>query len=430
MKRQFKRIVFYTIFVLLLLTVGFATGQYYLQRVYERQIEQSYRRALSEFASHFQELSFEIDRARLAMSEKQRTMISSKLRRLIYAAQSNLGELPLGELQLERISHLLAQTYDQTYVYIQGGLEQTQLENIHQQYNYINHELQELLVHKEREFPWVSWHEYLSAKVAVPNFMQALVSIDNEVESFKKPKKSGEIIGDEITREQALEIARNFSDEQDLVFQVTNESKGIVPTFTVEAKDEQQRVFVEVSQKGGVVLWMVSTLDVQETKLSLNEMVTKAIIFLENRGFPSLHLTDAQTLQNRSTLTFVPERAGILRYGEPIKVQISAFDGRILGFWGTSYHVAQSRGLITEENIEDVSWDVQEKIHQNAVILHQKPALILNEQNEEVLVTRLGVQYGEEYYLLYLNAQNGDEEKIVRVSSPELFSLTSQFELQ
>lgn len=427
MKRQIRRIISYTFFVLFLLTVGFVVGQYYFHGVYERQIEQSYRRALSEFASHFQELSAEMGKARLAMSEKQRSMISAKLRRLIYAAQSNLGELPLGELQLERISHLLAQTYDQTYAYVQGELDLVQLEDTHKQYDYINHELQKLLIHKEREFPWVSWHEYLSAKVAVPNFMQALVSIDNEVESFKVPKKSGEIVGDEITREQALEIARNFSDEKDLVFQVTNESKGIVPTFTVEAKDEQQRVFVEVSQRGGVVLWMVSTLDVRESKLSLNEMVGKAVVFLENRGFPSLHLTDAQTLQNRSTLTFVPERAGVLRYGEPIKIQISALDGRILGFWGTSYHVAQSRSLITEENIEDVDWDVHEKVHQSAIILDQKPAMILNEQNEEVLVTRLGVQYGEEYYLLYLNAQNGEEEKIVRVSSPELFNLTSQF---
>ncbi len=427
MKKRFNRIVLHAFIGVILLGVGFTIGQYYLRGVYERQIEQSYRRALSEFATHFQELSLEVNKARVAVSEKQKGLIGSRLRRLIYAAQSNLGELPLGELQLERISHLLGETYEQSYAYVKGDIDQLELENMHKQYDYINHELQELLINKQREFPWVSWHEYLSAKVFIPGVMQSLVLIDNEVEDFKVPKKSGEIIGETITKEQALEIARNFSELQDLVFQVTNESKGVVPTFTVEAKDEEQRVLVEISQKGGMVLWMVSTLDVTESRLSLNEMTEKAVRFLQNKGFPVLHLTDVQVLQNRSTLTFVPERAGILRYGESIKLQVSAFDGRILGFWGTPYHVAQSRSLLMEEDIEDVNWDVHERIHQGAIVLDQRLATILDEQNEEILVTRLGIKYGEEYYLVYLNTQNGEEEKIVRVNSPEFFNLAFEF---
>ena len=43
------------LFAIGLLGVGFAGGQYYLQRMYERQVEVGYRRALGEFGTHFGE---------------------------------------------------------------------------------------------------------------------------------------------------------------------------------------------------------------------------------------------------------------------------------------------------------------------------------------------------------------------------------------
>jgi len=45
------------IFALLLLGVGFAAGQYYLNRTYQAQVEAAYRRALGELATHFQQLA-------------------------------------------------------------------------------------------------------------------------------------------------------------------------------------------------------------------------------------------------------------------------------------------------------------------------------------------------------------------------------------
>ena len=82
------------IFALLLIGVGFAAGQYYLNRTYQRQVEAAYRRALGELATHFQGLAAEMGKARLAVGVNKRGLIGSKLRRLNYAAQSNLGSCP------------------------------------------------------------------------------------------------------------------------------------------------------------------------------------------------------------------------------------------------------------------------------------------------------------------------------------------------
>lgn len=420
-KRLKERLIF-TIFALSLVVVGFFAGQYYLNRIYEQQVEVGYRRALSEFATHLQELTTEVSRARLAVSDHQRQLISSNIRRLVYATQSNMGELPLGEIQLERIAHLLNRVYEQTYWFVQANDDSVaDMEQLYGQIKYINHELQYLLVRKEREFPWVSWQEYLTTSPIFPSFLQGLALINDGLEELKIPMRSGEITGEEISRERAIEVARIFRGGE-LGFQVINESKGTIPTYTVEAKEGEERIMLEVSQRGGVVLWMISTKEVLESRLGLDEMARLGKEFLAERGFPPLYLTDAQSLQNRVTLTFVPEREGILYYGEPIKVQVSAADGSILGFWGTPFYLAQSRIKTEQETIiPEITWTPEERVRRGVEVLDQKLALVLNEMEEEVLVQRLGVQYQGEYYLVYLNAQTGEEERIEQVSSPQLF---------
>ena len=412
------------LFAIGLLGVGFAGGQYYLQRMYERQVEVGYRRALGEFGTHFEKIADELGRARLSVSDKQRSLIAANLRRLIYAAQSNMGELPLGELHLERISHLLDNIYEHTYDFVQGDMDSASLRELHGQIEYVSQELGQLLVSKEREFPWVSWHEYFSTMVLVPEFMQALTSINDGLEEFKPPVRQGEIQGPGIEREQAIEAARVFCGRDDLNFQVTNEIKGNIPSYTVEAIGDTARYVLEVSKRGGMVLWMTvisASQGILESTLSLEEMVMEGAEFLQQRGFSSLHITDVQVLQNKATLTFVPNRDGVLRYGEPLRVQVSAADGSILGFWATPFFVAQSRVQSDIATNGEVAWDLEDKVQVGVEIVDQKLALIQNERQEEILTTRLGVKYEEDYYLIYLNLETGDEEHIVQVSSPQFF---------
>jgi len=414
------------VFAVLLVGVGFAAGQYYLQRLYQVQVESAYRRALSELATHFQELTGEMARARLALSAKQRGDVGANLRRLVYAAQSNLGELPLGEVDLAGVCALLDEVSEQAELYVREAGDPAALEELYSQVQYVSGELEKLVLEKQGESPLVSWDRYLSAAVAVPEVLQSFAAINASLGELraplaqKVPQGRVEIPGESIGPEQAVEAAREFCGRSELHFQVTGESKGQLPTYTVEAKDERGRIIVEVSQQGGVVLWMMASEEVAASHLAAQDLVARGREFLQQRGFPPLHLTDLQILQNRATLTFVPNRDGILRYGEAVKVQVSAADGSILGFWGTAYYTAQSR-LETLEQLPAQNWQVREKLRPELEILDEKLALIPTAEQGEVLTKRVGVRYQDEYYLIYLNAETGEEEQIVQVSSSEYF---------
>ena len=133
-----------------------------------------------------------------------------------------------------------------------------------------------------------------------------------------------------------------------------------------------------------------------------------------------------QILQNRATITFVPVVGGVLRYAEPLKVQVSAADGEIIGFQGILYYLAQGRSPQSdagedEPQIAMEREEAEQRVSGEAVVLDHKLALVPNHLDETVLTHRLGVQVGDDYYLVYINDQSGVEEEIVQVSSPEFF---------
>ncbi len=104
-----------------------------------------------------------------------------------------------------------------------------------------------------------------------------------------------------------------------------------------------------------------------QNRLSLGEMAELGgQAFLAERGFPSVQVTDAQVLQNRALFTYVPpKREGILRYAEPIRVQVSGDSGAIVGFWAAAYHLAQSRPGPEKpaETIQEAPpWSAAEKV--------------------------------------------------------------------
>lgn len=430
LKRNFSGIVF----AVALLVLGFAVGQYYLQKAYQQQMEASYRRAMREFAVHLAILRQELGKARVTFTPEQTAALAASMRSSVQAAQDSLGQLPLGELDLGKVEQVLWQCYRASYAYGAGELSREALQTLYEEVGRLSHGVQSLLVEKERESQWVSWNRYFTTSLAFsPSLAAALTQLNASLDGLDEelmglPRRvPGKIAGEEISPAEAEEIARVFSGRSDLEFQVINETRGNIPAYTVEGKGAgDETLTVEVSRQGGLVLWMLSSRAVRSSQLGAGQLVEIARQFLAERDFPQVHMTDIQILQNRATITFVPVVGGILRYAEPLKVQVSAADGQILGFQGVLYHLARARSQSMDE-AEEMSQtamgreEVEQKVNGQAVVLDHKLALLPNHLDEDVLTHRLGIQLGDEYYLVYINDKSGREEEIVQVSSPDFF---------
>lgn len=424
----------------LLLVLGlviFGVSQYYLNQTYRRQLEASYQRAFRELSVHIDSLEAELSKLQVANSVQQQFDSTANLLRLVYASQANLGQLPLNSLNLTRIENLLAKVQSAAVKLVQGSFQaepphlEEEFAALYQQVQFVNGELQTQLALGERRTSWVDWRRYVQtsiSRVAVePDerypLMQALVMIEDGMDRFTDSDFASELerlrgplpLGEPITEKEAVARAEAFMPQSDSPWKgsVTNRSEGELPTYTITlAAEAQSTVLIEVAKQGGHILWMSNPRIVGTSQLSHKDMATAAAAFLKQRGFPQVELVDTDLRLNRLMCSFAVVEAGVLIYPQQLKVQVAADNGGIVGFQGAAYHsFSRARELTPALTAEEA----QAFLKPTAEVLDQRLAVILDSDFNEVLTYQFRVNHGSDQFLIYINAADGSEEKIIRV---------------
>jgi spore germination protein len=437
-------------FVLIAGLAAFGGSQYYANRAYRMQLEAGYVRAFRELAVHIGSLETELSKLLVANSTTQQFGGLANILRLVYAAQANFGQLPVYGLSLARIESLLAQVQTATVKAAQGIYSaqplgsssnegpavRTQFARLYEQIQYVNSELQSQLALGERSTSWVSWRKFIQASISqaaevAPGdrypLMQALLMIEDGMERFADsdfPSELGRLkgplpAGELISASEAVAIARAFLpqtySQTGFVVDpaITNEGEGELPTYTVTATSaEQNPVTIEIAKQGGHVLWMTNPRVVREQQLSQAEMIKAAEQFLKERAFPEVELVDANFNFNRLLCSFAPVDDGILIYPRQLKVQVAADNGEIVGYQGLVYQSFVYSGETTPAlNPEQA----QKYVIETAEIVDRRLAVILDSNFDPVLTYQFRADHGADQFLIYINAENGAEERITRV---------------
>ncbi len=431
---------------LILLLAGFGISQFYAGQAYKQQLEAQYQRAFRELAFHINGIEMELAKADVASSAEQTADSWANILRLVYAAQANLGQLPVSGLQLSRIEHFLAQVQNEIVAFAReslrypGRADSIGLKQMYQQAQYLNGEMQNELAARERETSWTSWERYFRTSITRSSniepgdrnpLMQSLMMIEDGMRRFPDSSFPGEInrlkapiiTGNQISPEDAITVAREFladlGDNRD--FQVVNESQGELRTFTVQASPLVQgsNLTVEISQHEGLVLWMTNPRGVERDGISLEESKRRAQDFLIQRDFPPVEIVSWDQYRNRTTIGFVPVWQDALIYPQPLKVQVAMDTGEILGFQAFAYH-----GFQRERDLQPLlsRGEAESKVRTTGLISGPRLAVILNASFQEVLAYEFRIQRQDDQFLVYINANTGHEEKINRVQPGEVTS--------
>lgn len=440
--KKFKTL---SIVVIILGLVLFSGSQFYTRQAYKQQLEANYQRAVRELSVHINGIEVELAKLRVANSSAQQMDSSANLLRLIYSAQANLGQLPLNGLNLSYIESLLAKVQTDivrsTKNYIRG-IESSlsiELEQIYPQICYVNEQLQTELNRDEWRTSWVDWKKYFqtsimrSANVEPGDrypLMQSLVKIEDGLQRFTDSDFTGELDrfkgqlleGDLISKKDALVIAQVFL--QDLTsgrqVTITDQIDSKIPVYTIEATGEGYLpIVLEISQTGGHVLWMTNGRLVSDNNLSLQQLSEIAIEFLSSRSYPPVEIVYINRLQNRYLFGFAIVEKNVIIYPQQLVVQVAADNGEVLGFNSLAYHSFQrQRELIPTLSVEEA----QQYVGNADEIVAKRLALILDDNYTEILTYEFRVNYGEDQFLVYINADLGYEEKLTRVEPQESIS--------
>lgn len=247
------------------------------------------------------------------------------------------------------------------------------------------------------------------------DFGPAFVNMKKEDENFKY------IEGKEITKKEAENIAKKYAALGNNVnVQVTENGNGSKYGFfsvTVQDKKSKNEASMDITKKGGYPIWFILARDVKKQVISLNDASKKAIQFLKDNGFESLDLFESAQYDNVGVFTFVTNENDIRIYPDSIKVKIALDNGKLLGFSAEDYlrahHVREiPKPIITKE-------DARSKINPQVKVMEEGMAIIINDLNQEVLCYEFLGTLGDDTYRIFINADNGNEERIEKLKNAE-----------
>lgn len=439
---MYKKITYVVIPILVITLIG--TGYFGYQEYLEKssiliKAENQYQRAFHDLNYHIDKLDEELGKTLAVNSRKQISPCLANVWRLSYSAQGDLGQLPLILIPFNKTEEYLAKVADFSYRIAIRDLEAeplseneyNTLKSLYQNSKEIQGELssvQEKVI--SNQLRWMDVELALSQEnESLDNtIIDGFKTIDKKVDEFpetdwgpgmtnlerKINDKSSNLKGDLITKEEAKKKGLEFLGIEDSIeIEVADTEKDAVyEAFCVCTKGDNP-AHLDITKKGGHVLWMIKNREIADKNISVEEAIKKADEFLLNHDIQSMVVTDINEFENSVMINYAYEQDGVVVYPDQLGMKIALDDGEVIGYQGQDYifnHVERTieAPVITEKNAKS-------NVNPNLEIYSIKLALIEDIDGIELLTYEITGELENVIYRIYVNAESGQEEKVQKM---------------
>lgn len=406
--------------------------------------ENNYQRAFHDLTYQVDLLHDQIGTTLAMNSQESLSPALAEVWRITSEAHSDVGQLPLTLLPFNKTEEFLANIGDFSYRTAVRDLnseplsddEYKKLKELYTEAADIQDELrnvQHLVL--ENNLRWMDVEMALATDKQLDNtIIDGLKTVEDKVEGYqetsfgvtnvnmeKKDENFQHLKGKTISEKEAEKIAKEFAEFKNPVdVKVTENGEGSNYGFysvTLKEKGSDKEANMDITKKGGYPIWSIVSRDVKEDKISLNEANNHAVKFLKDHKFKNLALFESMQYENIGVFNFVTEVDGVKIYPDSIKMKVALDNGNIIGFAAEDYLMANTEREIKDPVIS--KQDALKKINKQVNIMDDGLAIILNDLNEEVLCYEFIGTLGEDTYRIYINADNGTEEKVEKLKNAE-----------
>ncbi|MBZ4663977.1 MAG: ypeB [Caloramator sp.] len=438
-KRSFLAIV---VSIIIVFTTTFGVLMYLDRRDYRIFLGNQYQKDLYEIVSNVESLQASLSKVPVTMSEKQAIIIFSEIWRQAGAAQDRLNSLPISHEALFQTSKFLAQVGDFSYTLLKRsssgqGLSESELktlEKLNDYAGYLNVKLHEL--QQEVSEGKLDWTEIkLKGKVLFSQNLQNPVdvkfkNISKELQQYPtliydgpfsenvlniKPKILEQ---PKISIDEAKRIVKDIlgNDKVQSIDTYSSKQGGKIPVypFKVTMKgNKDATVDVDVSQNGGKIVYLLNTREVKSSKLNMKQAIERGMKYLENIGYRDMFPTYTLKYDNIALINYVYVQDRVVVYPDQIKLKIALDNGEIIGIEAQHFLVAHTERRIPTARI--TPQEAKANVSKNLNIKNIRLTIIPMESLKEVLCYEFFGEYKGEKFFIYINAQDGTEERILKL---------------
>lgn len=434
--------------IILALVTGVAVKKTNEADALTNQLNDVYKRSVLQVVDSINDVDTALLKGSVTNSPALLSNLASEIYRQSTFAQANLGELPLGNTELDNTSKFLSQVGDFTYslsnkVLNGGQITDEEKKQMGQLSKYASslsgslYDIEKKLMNGEISL--VSKQNTVSAsdKKTTPltdglsevekNFQEYPSLIyDGPFSDHINKMEAKHIKGkNEISKEEAERLITRFiSDTKVQKLTYRGDSDGTIKTYIYNGADENNTDFsVEISKLGGKVLYMLKNRNVSGSTLGVNDAIEIGSSFLIKNNIHSMKESYYEIQNNTVTINYAYVENGITMYPDLIKIKVALDNGEVLAYEAQGYLMAheENRDLgevnLTLDNARNL-------VSKNLKIEKESMAVIPLDGGTESLCYEFSGKFNDKNFIVYINAATGKEEKILMLVIDEDGTLT------
>lgn len=188
-------------------------------------------------------------------------------------------------------------------------------------------------------------------------------------------------------------------------------------SMVIDDPDHETNYHMDMSVMGGHPIWFMQDRQINEQNISLNEASEKAEKFLEEHGFKGMQLSDSRQYDSVGLFEYVFLDDNVRAYTDSVMMGVALDDGDVISFEAKDYLIHHKERDLDEPKL--TAEEAYEKVNPRLEIMEDHIALIENELDEEVLCYEFYGVLNDETYRVFINAADGQEEKVERMQQSE-----------
>lgn len=406
--------------------------------------ESQYQRAFHDLNSQMSNLEGELGKTLALNSRKQMSNAMTNVWRIAYAAQSDIGQLPMTLMPFDKAEEFMAQIGKFAYQVGVRDLEKEPLtdkewktlQTLHKRSEQIRNDLEQLQAKvMNQNLRWMDVEQALASEdenldnTIINGFKKVNQTVEQYPEvdwgptinnlQVQQRTKWNRLKGKKVTKQEVASMIKQLLQLPSTKgLTITKNNKGDYVTYGVHYQANKKEINADVTETGGKLVWMMTSRPMGKAKLHFSQAVKKAQSFLERLGYQNMKVISYDDTNETITLNFVHQENGINIYPEAATVKVALDNGEIIGLQADEYifnevEVKDQKPSLTKEQ-------ARKKINPHLKVEKQNLAYIYNEAGQLVLCYEFLGRLDQNQYRLFINANSGEEEFIEKIEKGNL----------
>ncbi|MBB6452187.1 spore germination protein [Salirhabdus euzebyi] len=412
------------------------------------QAENTYQRSFHNLTYYVDLLNDKIGTVLAMNSPRSLSPQLAEIWRITSDAHSEVGQLPLTLIPFNKTEEFLSNIGDFSYRTAVRELdddpltgEETELlQNLYQQSGDIKRELRKVQhMVLENNLRWMDVQLALvnNDTKADNTIIDGFKTVEKSVESFSEgnfmnqingvsKKSEGEIQleGEKVTENDVKQKANDLFNLNGTDLKITASGEGSdIKVYSASYDKDGTHGYMDITEKGGYLISMIQNREVQDASIGLYDGMNEATNFLQDLGYENMAAYNSAQYGNVGVYSFLYTEDDIRIYPDSIQVKVALDNGDVIGLSAREYLVNHQERDIEEPAItmDEAKAEVNPKVK----IQEEYLAVIDNDLGEEVLCYEFLGTLGDDTYRIYINAQDGFEERVEKLEQTEVNFETS-----